>query len=118
MVFLFHCFSCFLAIGICFFVFSLLYITYLFFFFFSSRRRHTRLTCDWSSDVCSSDLNLVGHSFTTMRDGLYPSLPNDPNGQPNIYRERTANSSDQFLWRIRAVWSLDQIGRASCRERV
>src|SRR6267142_3253130 len=29
---------------------------YLCFFFFSSRRRHTRLTCDWSSDVCSSDL--------------------------------------------------------------
>src|SRR6266571_8353512 len=28
----------------------------LIFFFFSSRRRHTRLTCDWSSDVCSSDL--------------------------------------------------------------
>src|SRR6266480_5141878 len=27
------------------------------FFFFSSRRRHTRLTCDWSSDVCSSDLS-------------------------------------------------------------
>src|SRR5690242_21591950 len=26
-------------------------------FFFSSRRRHTRLTCDWSSDVCSSDLD-------------------------------------------------------------
>src|SRR6266480_7172435 len=26
------------------------------FFFFSSRRRHTILTCDWSSDVCSSDL--------------------------------------------------------------
>src|SRR6266571_7410132 len=24
-------------------------------FFFSSRSRHTRLTCDWSSDVCSSD---------------------------------------------------------------
>src|SRR5882762_2264461 len=29
---------------------------YLFFFFFSSRRRHTRFKCDWSSDVCSSDL--------------------------------------------------------------
>src|SRR6266571_5804523 len=29
---------------------------YYFFFFFSSRRRHTSLTCDWSSDVCSSDL--------------------------------------------------------------
>src|SRR5256886_13127521 len=27
-----------------------------FLFFFSSRRRHTRFDCDWSSDVCSSDL--------------------------------------------------------------
>src|SRR6266568_6895841 len=32
----------------------------MFFFFFSSRRRHTRWNCDWSSDVCSSDLE-VGH---------------------------------------------------------
>src|SRR2546427_7997563 len=32
-------------------------ISYLvIFFFFSSRRRHTRFDCDWSSDVCSSDL--------------------------------------------------------------
>src|SRR5216683_6915230 len=30
---------------------------YFFFFFFSSRRRHTRSDRDWSSDVCSSDLN-------------------------------------------------------------
>src|SRR5256885_13017725 len=29
---------------------------FVFFFFFSSRRRHTRLQGDWSSDVCSSDL--------------------------------------------------------------
>src|SRR5207237_4354042 len=29
---------------------------YYLFFFFSSRRRHTRFKCDWSSDVCSSDL--------------------------------------------------------------
>src|SRR2546430_6300177 len=29
-------------------------------FFFSSRRRHTRFDCDWSSDVCSSDLKLFG----------------------------------------------------------
>src|SRR2546427_2291367 len=28
-------------------------------FFFSSRRRHTRFDCDWSSDVCSSDLDGV-----------------------------------------------------------
>src|SRR5205085_10058691 len=33
-----------------------------FFFFFSSRRRHTRFDCDWSSDVCSSDL------FIDLRD--------------------------------------------------
>src|SRR5688572_31350741 len=30
---------------------------HLLFFFFSSRRRHTRFDCDWSSDVCSSDLD-------------------------------------------------------------
>src|SRR2546430_14640916 len=30
-----------------------------FFFFFSSRRRHTRFDCDWSSDVCSSDLETI-----------------------------------------------------------
>src|SRR5689334_24305310 len=29
------------------------------YFFFSSRRRHTRWNCDWSSDVCSSDLSLT-----------------------------------------------------------
>src|SRR2546430_17263934 len=28
-------------------------------FFFSSRRRHTRFDCDWSSDVCSSDLGYL-----------------------------------------------------------
>src|SRR5688500_20053743 len=32
----------------------------LVFFFFSSRRRHTRLQGDWSSDVCSSDLGYTG----------------------------------------------------------
>src|SRR5690242_21409920 len=37
-----------------FFLFSIFF--FFFFFFFSSRRRHTRLTCDWSSEVCSSDL--------------------------------------------------------------
>src|SRR2546427_4903591 len=31
-------------------------------FFFSSRRRHTRFDCDWSSDVCSSDLLLMGEA--------------------------------------------------------
>src|SRR2546430_5569589 len=32
------------------------YIMWASLFFFSSRRRHTRFDCDWSSDVCSSDL--------------------------------------------------------------
>src|SRR5258706_5574000 len=32
-------------------------------FFFSSRRRHTRLVSDWSSDVCSSDLGGVGNQL-------------------------------------------------------
>src|SRR5690242_9549370 len=43
-----------------FFFFSDYAYFFLFFFIFSSIRRHTRLTCDWSSDVCSSDLLLEG----------------------------------------------------------
>src|SRR2546430_6097496 len=39
----------------------------VFCFFFSSRRRHTRFDCDWSSDVCSSDLNRG-----TVSLGLWP----------------------------------------------
>src|SRR5205814_4441676 len=34
------------------------------FFFFSSRRRHTRCLSDWSSDVCSSDLDPAGMGIT------------------------------------------------------
>src|SRR2546430_2669772 len=44
-----------------------------FFFFFSSRRRHTRFDCDWSSDVCSSDLAAVrpsGRGSRTIRTDL------------------------------------------------
>src|SRR2546430_1967980 len=37
------------------------------FFFFSSRRRHTRFDCDWSSDVCSSDLE-PEPPFAVLRD--------------------------------------------------
>src|SRR5256885_10143923 len=35
-------------------------------FFFSSRRRHTRLQGDWSSDVCSSDLCAGGEANTRL----------------------------------------------------
>src|SRR2546430_4153178 len=39
-------------------------------FFFSSRRRHTRFDCDWSSDVCSSDLFIgVDGTNTTLNSG-------------------------------------------------
>src|SRR5215467_2053957 len=37
------------------------------YFFFSSRRRHTRLQGDWSSDVCSSDLFVVVQAAGTLR---------------------------------------------------
>src|SRR5256886_3747268 len=36
---------------------------FCFAFFFSSRRRHTRFDCDWSSDVCSSDLPLAAEDY-------------------------------------------------------
>src|SRR6266481_6578319 len=42
------------------------------FFFFSSRRRHTRWNCDWSSDVCSSDLTDVNGQ--PMKEPPYPPL--------------------------------------------
>src|SRR5699024_12094226 len=40
-------------------------------FFFSSRRRHTRSKRDWSSDVCSSDLN-AGVDFVKTSTGFGP----------------------------------------------
>src|SRR3712207_7821825 len=43
------------------------------FFFFSSRRRHTRYWRDWSSDVCSSDLNqdpVYGYQVTNVESQL------------------------------------------------
>src|ERR671927_390952 len=40
------------------------------FFFFSSRRRHTRSLCDWSSDVCSSDLHSLKDLPTVTPEGL------------------------------------------------
>src|SRR5207237_7786202 len=50
-------------------------------FFFSSRRRHTRFKCDWSSDVCSSDLQglarahdrfagVIAHALAPVLDGF------------------------------------------------
>src|SRR6266478_9448752 len=62
-----------------------------FFFFFSSRRRHTRFDCDWSSDVCSSDLyqveaaaKFVGgmdYTFAVRGDGETPTKIVSPGEQ-------------------------------------
>src|SRR2546422_11532242 len=43
----------------------------MFFFFFSSRRRHTRCSRDWSSDVCSSDLGARDTLRLEMKYALY-----------------------------------------------
>src|SRR5690606_40579872 len=47
------------------------------FFFFSSRRRHTRFSRDWSSDVCSSDL--IDAIALRLRENVWQSA-NERNG--------------------------------------
>src|SRR5579859_5271620 len=55
------------------------------FFFFSSRRRHTRFDCDWSSDVCSSDLE---HGQVTFAHGFGTKGPksSDPVRATTLFR--------------------------------
>src|SRR5256885_5544870 len=55
----------------------------LYIFFFSSRRRHTRLQGDWSSDVCSSDLEREARMPRDKRTELSTSVAagaEDPHG--------------------------------------
>src|SRR5256886_7106917 len=87
------------------------------FFFFSSRRRHTRFDCDWSSDVCSSDL-------TTLQPWVEATL-NGPRARaiaplslPGLRAEWQAVLTKQRPFDFRVWRWLNQIGRASCRERV
>src|SRR5688572_32533961 len=47
-------------------------------FFFSSRRRHTRFDCDWSSDVCSSDLLRLSIVFGGAPAGADPAALLEP----------------------------------------
>src|SRR5205085_4930130 len=57
-------------------------------FFFSSRRRHTRFDCDWSSDVCSSDLE-VPRAFRLKREALAGGTHRNYGvvGQPSVTDE-------------------------------
>src|SRR5689334_25303055 len=91
-------------------------LTSIFFFFFSSRRRHTRWNCDWSSDVCSSDLLEPVVDFAPQA----PHQHLEHVGErvvvvvPHVRRD---GGAIQHLSRMRDE-QLEQIGRASCRERV
>src|SRR6266568_7733979 len=55
-------------------------------FFFSSRRRHTRWNCDWSPDVCSSDLALsVDLTGQINAESVFGSrMINGTGGQPEF----------------------------------
>src|SRR6266478_8743105 len=58
----------------------------MFFFFFSSRRRHTRFDCDWSSDVCSSDLasRPLRGAARLARARRHRLAPQGPQGQSRV----------------------------------
>src|SRR5882762_9531919 len=58
--------------------------SYIIFFFFSSRRRHTRFKCDWSSDVCSSDLQAL-----VKKSGIVVvKLNGQPGGMSGVFQQR------------------------------
>src|SRR5260221_7868799 len=88
------------------------------FFFFSSRRRHTRSLCDWSSDVCSSDLEMALPAMARKNRQAHFS-------PTRAHRDVHCREHLQLLvvHREEAVApEIDalhvEIGRASCRERV
>src|SRR5437016_8405924 len=113
-----------------FFVYSLFFICcffiffFFFFFFFSSRRRQTRLVSDWSSDVCSSDLQLMSAWPEAIKQAL-AELSNATISLPADELEQALKRGKiLFPWkRVRALVNPPlppsaEIGRASCRERV
>src|SRR5256886_9032574 len=94
--------------------------------FFSSRRRHTRFYCDWSSDVCSSDLSLSGpkNIFVVLIGIRVRPLTIMGLGKARIpYRQIVPYSTklDQTRPNSTSVappFQSAKIGRASGRERV
>src|SRR5256885_7928406 len=85
-------------------------------FFFSSRRRHTRLQGDWSSDVCSSDLD----SLKTPPSAVCSKQTNTRTKTKRTATTSTTPPSESSESGRRSVHLrvTSEIGRASCRERV
>src|SRR5690606_39806140 len=91
--------------------------------FFSSRRRHTRFSRDWSSDVCSSDLSsllvLVDDEFNHVDPVFERRLNNESKGEKchffTRFRYVLCQGEDQASKGFVVAF---EIGRASCRERV
>src|SRR5256886_5230244 len=95
--------------------YDLLYFC-VFFFFFSSRRRHTRFDCDWSSDVCSSDL--AERRFCGQH-GLLAQPDNDSASGAADRCHQPWRAGISRIERSLRKWQLyAEIGRAACRERV
>src|SRR3546814_4225196 len=96
-------------------------------FFFSSRRRHTRCALvTGGSDVCSSDLpgcDSDGSRVAFMQKGntvflLRDITPNPLNPSTTPQPQYVGLASEFNLLDLNLEWDTDQIGRASCRERV
>src|SRR5439155_17213048 len=94
-------------------------------------RRHTRWPRDWSSDVCSSDLQGVVRHADVLGSGAIGAWADVHRGANGDARGSSANAlRDEFLGDydyafatragVAAVWNdaRNEIGRASCRERV
>src|SRR2546430_2360610 len=74
-------------------------------FFFSSRRRHTRFDCDWSSDVCSSDLTYP-NPFGLSQLGGVNGILNPTRGQPTDWAMFRPNTLfGQFQPHMRSQYS-------------
>src|SRR6266571_5956240 len=73
---------------------------FIVFFFFSSRRRHTRLTCDWSSDVCSSDLVgvvVAGEVVGTQVAVVGPVVQDVPDDHDEVVGDRDGGLAPALL---------------------